>query len=104
MEGILRVTPEKLIAASDSFGSTNQTIRTVTDEMVSLVNSLKSTWQGEAAEAFNTKFMMLQDDMDKIHRMIDEHVKDLQDMATKYKDAETANQQTSEGLAGDVIN
>ena len=85
MDGKLKVTPERLIEASDSFRSTNSTVRATTDEMVSVVNSLKGTWQGEAADAFNSKFLMLQDDMDKIHRMIDEHVRDLQEMAEQYQ-------------------
>lgn len=103
MDGILKVTPTELENASTEFGAINTNIRSITDSMISLINSLKTTWQGEASEAFNTKFMQLEDDMDTIHRMIDEHVRDLNDMAQKYKEAEIANVDTSNQLAGDVI-
>lgn len=103
MEGILKVTPEKLRSASGEFSGTNNTIKSITDDMMSLINSLKGSWQGEASEAFSAKFGQLQDDMEKMHRMINEHVTDLQDMATEYEKAENANMETSNALAGDVI-
>ena len=94
---------KKLRAASGEFGSTNGQIKAITTEMTELVNSLKGTWTGEAADAFTSKFNQLSDDMEKIYRMVDEHVKDLQEMATQYEKAETENIETSNGLAGDVI-
>ena len=68
MEGILKVTPEKLIQASNEFSQTGKTISSLTSEMMSIVNGLKSIWQGEAANSYNSRFTSLQDDIDKIMR------------------------------------
>lgn len=103
MEGILKVTPERLISTADEFQTTGGQVRNLTQEMISMVDSLKSSWEGEAATAYSTKFHQLEDDMEKMHRMIEEHVKDLKEMAKQYQVAESANIETSGGLAGDVI-
>lgn len=103
MEGILKVTPDKLISASTEFGSTNGQVQSVTNEMNSLVSGLSGVWTGEAAEAFKAKFNILNDDMTRIHRMIDEHSKDLAEMARVYTDAESAAIDATNALTGDVI-
>ena len=62
-----------------------------------------SVWSGEAASAYVKKFSELQDDMQRMKRMIDEHVQDLNTMAKAYQTAESTNQSTASALAGDVI-
>lgn len=101
--GILKVTPEKLIEASTEFSSTGQTIRSLTSEMNEIVNSLKSVWQGDAASSYGARFAQLQDDIEKINRMIQEHVTDLNDMAREYQAAEDASNEQSSGLLTDVV-
>lgn len=103
MEGIIKVTPEKLTSTADEFNSTNSQIKNLTQQMLTTVDSLKSSWEGEAATAYNTKFHQLEDDMDKMHRMINEHVNDLKEMANQYKTAEQTNIDLGSQLAGDVI-
>ena len=75
MEGIIKVEPQKLISTAEEFGTTGGQIRTLTEQMVSTVDSLKATWEGEASAAYSTKFHQLEDDMQKMHRMIEEHVR-----------------------------
>lgn len=103
MEGILKVTPEKLMSTADEFNTTGGQIRALTQEMIAVIDSLKASWEGEAATAYSTKFHQLEDDMEKMHRMIDEHVKDLNEMARQYQSAESINVETSGSLAGDII-
>lgn len=103
MEGILKVDPQKLITTADEFNTTGGQVRTLTREMVETVDSLRATWEGEAATAYNTKFHELDDDMEKMHRMIDEHVKDLKEMAQQYITAENTNMDTGNSLADKVI-
>lgn len=103
MEGILKVDPQKLISTATEFNATGGQVRSLTGEMISIINSLSSVWEGEAATTYNTKFHQLDDDMEKMHRMIEEHVKDLNEMAQQYITAENANIDTGSGLAGDVI-
>lgn len=103
MEGILRVTPDKLISTSSEFGSIGTQVRALTQEMLDKVNASKAYWQGDAAMAYTSKFNLLQDDMERINRMIQEHVDDLQNMAQQYQAAENANVESSNALAADII-
>ena len=50
MEGILKVTPEKLRSASGEFSGTNQSIKSVTDEMV--IKENLSVWSIEEFENY----------------------------------------------------
>ncbi|MBD5463392.1 MAG: WXG100 family type VII secretion target [Lachnospiraceae bacterium] len=103
MEGILRVTPEKLIQTSGEFATTGNQMKNLTSEMISQIQGMKGIWQGEAADAYGTKFNSLQTDMDKLYRMVQEHVNDLQEMAAQYQMAETGNTEQGSGLNINVI-
>lgn len=103
MEGILNVTPEKLISTAQEFSASGQTISSLTQQMTTMVTGLNSAWTGEAATAYVNKFNQLQDDIEQLNRMIQEHVTDLNEMARVYQDAETANLEVAEGLSIDVI-
>ncbi len=103
MQGILRVTPNELIAISNEFSGKGSTISALTSEMTNQVVNLSSIWEGDAASAFVTKFRGLDDDIQLINRMIQEHVNDLQEMANTYAQAESANLNDIEGLTSDVI-
>ena len=103
MEGILKVTPEKLIQTSGEFATTGNQIKNLTSEMMSQVHGMRSLWQGEAASAYGNKFSSLQTDMDKLYRMGQEHVKDLQEMAGQYPRAEAGNAQQGSGLRTNVV-
>lgn len=103
MDGIIKVDPQKLISTANEFNSTGGQVKRLTDQMVSTIDSLKSAWEGEAATTYNTKFHGLQDDMDRMYRMIQEHVKDLNEMAQQYITAEKTNIDTGSSLSDNVI-
>ncbi len=103
MEGILKVTPEQLISTANEFQSKGTQIQTLTSEMTDLAKSLSSVWEGEAATTYVGKFNALEDDIQKMIRMIQEHVTDLNEMARGYSEAERANVEEASSLSGDVI-
>lgn len=103
MEGNLKVTPEQLESASNEFSAKGTTVGNLTTQMMELVTGLAGVWEGEAATAFMNKFRELEDDIQKIIRMIQEHATDLTEMAKVYRDAETAGQDEINSLPGDVI-
>ena len=103
MEGILRVTPEKLIQTSGEFATTGNQMKNLTSEMISQIQGMKGIWEGEAADTYGSKFNSLQTDMDKLYRMVQEHVKDLQEMASQYQVAETGNAEQGSGLNIHVV-
>lgn len=103
MEGTLRVTPEQLESAAGEFSNKATTVGTLTSNMMDLVNNLNSSWEGEAATAYTSRFNQLEDDIQKMIAMVQEHSNDLIEMAQVYREAETANTEEAEALAGDVI-
>ena len=103
MTGTVRVTPEKLISTAQSFSSSAGTVQNLTSNMLSIVDSLNSTWAGEAATAYYTKAHGLQESINKMIRMINEHSTDLQAMAQAYQEAERTNQEKATALKTDII-
>lgn len=104
MTGILKVTPEKLISTSGEFKDQGTKIRGITSQMLQIVNSLNSSWEGEAQKAYSTRFKALDGDMAQIQAKINEHVADLNEMAETYKKAESTNTSNISGLSSDYIN
>ncbi len=102
-DSVLKVTPEKLVAAANEFSSVGRTVKALTKEMGDIVNGLKSVWMGEAATGYGTKFSGLNDDMEKMHHMIEEHVRDLNEMAREYQTAEDASREQSASLKTDIM-
>lgn len=104
MTGTLKVDTAKLTSTASSFSSTAGTIRTLTNSMTDTVNQLTGTvWSGDAQQKYTAQFKGLQDDINRMINMINEHVDDLQQMASAYETAETNNVETASGLLNDVI-
>ena len=103
MTGNLLVTPERLISASNEFSNLGQEVNRITDDMLDRVESLSSTWAGEAHTAYQSKFSQLRDDMAKIYSMIREHSQDLSEMARNYQAAESANVEAGMALNAEII-
>lgn len=103
MEGILRVTPEKLLQTSGEFAALGSQMKSLTGEMLSLVRKLNGVWQGEAATAYGNRFDSLSPDMEKLYRMVQEHVQDLQEMARQYQTAEKGNMDQGSSLNINII-
>ena len=104
MEGTLRVSPEQLIATANEFSTTGNKMNTLMGtEMMDLVRSLSSVWEGEASQAYIRQFEGLRDDMEKLYRMVAEHSNDLTAMAAEYQNADKTNASLASGLSTDVI-
>lgn len=103
MTGELRVTPEKLIATSDLFKISDDAVNQLTRSMLDIVSQLNGSWAGEAASGFYTKLKGLDGDMQKLHKMIQEHTTDLQEMGKAYQKAESDNKQTADSLKTNEI-
>jgi WXG100 family type VII secretion target len=103
MEGILKVSSEQLISTANEFSGIGSTVRNLTSSMTDTVNGLSSLWEGDAATAYMSKFNGLQDDIERLNGMIQEHSKDLIEMANLYANAETGSVNEIESLSSDVI-
>ncbi|MDO4647770.1 MAG: WXG100 family type VII secretion target [Eubacteriales bacterium] len=102
--GILKVTPEQLQSTAASFEGHGTEVNNLTQQMTALVTGLSGqVWTGEAATAYVNKFNQLQDDMQRIYKMIKEHSTDLIEMAQQYSSAEQTSVELANSLSGDVI-
>jgi len=103
MDGILKVTPSALQAKSSEFDQNRAIIRNLVEEMNSKIGGIASVWQGDASTAYQTSYNGLKDDIDRMDRMIAEHVRDLNELASIYTKAETAAENLSQALPKDAI-
>ena len=99
----IRVTPRKLEEEATQIEQTNRQISSLTQDMLNQVNNLTSSWAGDAATAYISKFKKLQDDMQKMHNMINRYARNMRDMATEYANTEEKNCQAAEALKNNLI-
>lgn len=103
MTGTIKVSPEKLTAAAGEFSTEGNNMTNLVSEMINLVGSMNSVWEGEASAAYITKFNSLENDLQVLNRMIQEHVRDLEEMANLYRTAEQSNAEDASSLASGII-
>lgn len=103
METVLKVTPEKLMETAGQFSAAEANIKSLTDEMISVVESFKPIWQGEAATAFANRFAALSDDMNRLYMMIRKHSEDLIQIANEYSQAEAESGNMAASLVTEAV-
>lgn len=103
MTGTIKVSTDKLLSTSSEFSSQGNTISALTSEMLNIVSSMSSVWEGEAASSYMAKFNSLESDIQTLNRMIQEHVDDLTQMANLYSSAEQQNVDDAASLSSGVI-
>ena len=103
MDTILKVTPEKLIETAGEFRNTESSIRSITSEMIAIVDGFKPIWQGEAATGFSSRFNALSDDMNRLYELIRKHADALCEMAEEYRQAESESLSTAESMLTEAV-
>lgn len=104
MAGTVKVDTQKLRSTAGEFQSTLGQIRSITGNMIQTVGQLSGTvWSGDAATAYTNKFNGLQDEMQRIHKMVEEHGNDLQQMAATYEQAEQTIQGRNAALSSEIF-
>ena len=101
---VINVSTDKLISAATEFQNTGNSIRTLTAQMTETVNGLTGAiGSGEAATKYISQFQGLQNDMERINAMINEHVTDLNAMAREYETSDKNAVSQASALQSDVI-
>lgn len=104
MANYLKVSTQELRTASGNFSSCGSEVRNLTSQMLSLISGISGTiWEGDAASTYRSKFAALDQDMQKINTMIQEHVDDLNTMATEFETAEQKAQEEASSLKSGII-
>ena len=98
MTGTIKVSPDKLLSTSAEFSSQGNTIISLTGEMMNIVASMSSVWEGEAASSYMTKFKSLESDIQTLNM-----VWYLEQMANLYSTAEQQNVDDAASLSSGVI-
>ncbi len=75
---------------ASSFRTVANSIKNFTGEMTAEIDSLKTTWQGEAAESTVTKFKGLADNFEDIYNTIIGYASFLEQAAEAYDNTESA--------------
>lgn len=82
--GTLRVDPAVLLDKSSQFNASAVQVQSLYENMIQKVTSLSGNFTGTVAESYIQKFTALKSSMDTVERMIQEHVRDLTQMAEAY--------------------
>ena len=80
-----------------TFKNVANTIKNLTDEMTQEMESLRSVWEGESAEATVSKFKSLASTFEEKFNTINQYASFLEDAANAYDDGEKAVAQGAEG-------
>lgn len=100
---ILNVNAQDLINTAEAFRTSGNHVNELTNNMMNTVNGMNNAWRGDAANAYMGRFNQLEDDMQRLFSMINEHVNDLEEMASNYTESEMSNEEYIETLSTDVI-
>lgn len=73
---------------AQSFTQVSSQIKNFTSEMTQQIDSLRSTWEGESAEALVNRFKGLTDNFETICKTITDYAQFLQTAAESYDAAE----------------
>ena len=99
----LSVSTEQMKAASDSVENRLSTMKTVFDELDTIVKRTSSYWEGEGAEHYRGLYEGYRNDITEIIARLNEQINDLRIMAGIYEQAEAGASSISTGLPDDVI-
>lgn len=82
---------------ANGFKTVSGSIKSFTSEMTAEIESLRSTWEGEAAETLVNKFKGLSDDFEEICKTINQYADFLNQAADSYDRVESSITQGAEG-------
>lgn len=103
MQGQILVTAEELRNTATAFSQKGNNVKNLLDKMMTDVTASTSYWEGDAAQGYVQKFRGLADDIERINKMIQEHVTDLGEMSGIYDTVEQQNLDDIQTLSSDII-
>jgi WXG100 family type VII secretion target len=91
----IRVTSSELRTKAEELRRDNGQFKTLVGNLESSEQELASMWEGDAKEAFHNAFQNDKIQMDNFYNLIEQYCVTLENIATKYDQAEAANQATA---------
>lgn len=89
--GALYVSPEELKSVAEKTAADTARYKANYEKIYTAVESLNSTWQGEANRAFVTQIEGFKNDFESMKRLLDNYSEFLRVTANNYQNAENIN-------------
>ncbi len=99
----VKVTTEELVNKADDVTNKIKKFKTSFEEIKKLMEGTSAYWIGEAGDLHRELYNKQVDDVDEMIKRLEEHPKDLCEIAGVYVSTETANNDIANQLSGDVI-
>ena len=93
MSGQIRMTPEQMRQRAGEFRTESDNTEQVISKMQSLIGTLRSEWEGQAAQKFDEQFQQLKPSFQKMRELIS-------DVATQLDQTAMAVEQLDRDIAG----
>lgn len=94
---MIQVTASELNGKKDELSSLNKTLKSSIEEVTELVNSLKSDWEGEAADAYQTSTKKVAEKLMHATEGIESYITALGRIVEAYKQTESRNTSIARG-------
>ena len=99
----LLVTPEQLTIASNDMSNSLNTMQGCIQELEQIIRASEGYWRGEAADYFRNLFFSEKPAIDESIARLNEHPRDLIEIAGNYIDTEHLLESLATELPSDVI-
>lgn len=100
---IIKVNPEVLVQKSGEVSADIKKLSTCFDDLERIVNRTSYYWIGEAGDMHRKLYQEQKENVDEMMRRLEEHPRDLLDIAQKYVDVENVAGTIANELSGNVI-
>ena len=92
---MIMVTASQLKNAANELRALNGQFKTQTGTLESLEASLRTSWQGQANDAFHNAFMNDKAQLENFYETIEKYCQAIETIAQKYEQAEAMNSNTA---------
>ena len=99
----LKVQPQVLSAKAGEMSSEKNIITGLMDEAKAAMASLTNVWKSEASDEYQSRFKQAYNDLDAVLNTVDVYVKDLNNAAGIYSEAEKSAKSVTAGLPTDKV-
>lgn len=99
----LKVSPEELIAQSERIRRYRSELQRLLMETEDKINGSGSFWIGEGGDTLRMKYQAKKETVEEILNRFEEHIRELQEMAGVYKEAEERAATLADSLPAHIL-
>ena len=99
----IKVTPEELVAKASELHRKVRSIQEKFTALTSLIERTESYWIGEAGSFYREMYQDAIKEQEMVLKRLEEHPKDLLEIAQRYSNKELQLEQLANKLPGDVL-